>query len=204
MFDVGAHIGFISLFAALLVGKEGKVIAFEPDPRNCQVLRANSARNSLPQLQIVEAAVWSSSGPLEFGRASKASSNMEGRITAISSNSDDRIQVSGVSIDDFVFRNGGTAPGILKIDVEGAELDVLKGAAEVVKSIRPVVICEVHFPADMPMIDAWLAEKEYRLYLLDDRKSFPTWLLASPNEIQTPDLPECTNVSPGRIDERGR
>jgi FkbM family methyltransferase len=195
LFDVGAHIGFFSLLSSRLVGAAGSVVAFEPEPQNLAVLRANAARNNLPQLQIVEAAVWSSSGVLEFGRANQASSMMEGRVTAVSSRNDERIQVTGIAIDDFVKRNGGPLPNIIKIDVEGAELEVLKGAAEVIRSARPTVICEVHYPADKPRIDAWLTERGYQLYSMDDRTSFPAWLLASPRELHAPDWLEHKNLS---------
>jgi FkbM family methyltransferase len=203
-FDVGANIGFISLLASQLVGTVGKVFAFEPEPRNARVIRANAEKNNLPQLHLVEAAAWSSSGPLEFGRANEASSNVDGQVIAISARNPDRIQVRGLAIDDFVYRDGGVPPSFLKIDVEGAEFEVLKGAAEVVKSARPVILCEIHYPADVPRIDEWLNEKGYQLHALDDRKSFPTWLLASPGPIQISGWPQQEKLPLGVTGERGR
>jgi FkbM family methyltransferase len=200
-FDVGAHIGFFSLLASQLVGEQGKVVAFEPDPRNAAALRANAVRNNLPQFKPVEAAAWSSSGPLEFGRAAEASSYVQGQVTAISLVNDNRIQVNGLAIDDFVFRDGGApAPNLIKIDVEGAEFEVLKGTAKVIKSAMPVVICEIHYATLVPEIDAWLSERGFLLYPLDDRKSFPTWLLAAPTQIQVPGWPPLENLPVRVID----
>jgi FkbM family methyltransferase len=203
-FDVGANIGFISLLAAQLVGQSGKVVAFEPEPRNARVISANAEKNDLPQLHLVEAAAWSSSGPLEFGRANEASSNVDGQVIAISARNPDRIQVKGIALDDFVFRGGGAPPNFLKIDVEGAEFEVLKGAAEIIKSVRPLVLCEIHYPADVAKIDEWLIEKGYQLRPLDERKSTPTWLLASPGRIQVPGSPPQENLPLGATGERGR
>jgi FkbM family methyltransferase len=182
-YDLGANIGFFSILAANLVGKSGKVVAFEPEPANVEILRATVAKNDLTQLQIVEAAVWSSGGTVEFERANAASSRVHGHLREIYSRDPELVRVNAITLDDFVFRDGGAPPSILKMDVEGAEFGVLQGADEVVRTYRPLMICEIHYAKDMPKIDAWLTQRSYHLYPMGDYKGFPTWCLASPEPI---------------------
>jgi FkbM family methyltransferase len=183
LYDLGANIGFFSILATNLVGKSGKVVAFEPEPANAEILRATAKKNDLPQLQIVEAAVWSSSGTVEFERANAASSRVHGHLAEIYTRDPERAQVNAITLDDFVFRDGGVPPSLLKMDVEGAEFGVLQGAAEVVRMYRPLMICEIHYEADMPKISAWLTQRGYYLYPTSDYKAFPAWCLASPEPI---------------------
>ena len=66
LYDVGAHIGYISLVAARLVGPSGKVFAFEADPENARRIIGHAEMNALPQVELVGAAVWSERKTLSF------------------------------------------------------------------------------------------------------------------------------------------
>lgn len=143
-YDVGAHIGFLSLIAARLVGPTGLVTAFEPDVANLAILRANCGRNEIFHLNIIAAAVWDSSGELAFARGDKASSRMEGRVIDQKDDKSDVVNVTAISLDDFVLKDSRRPPHFLKIDVEGGESRVLLGATQVLKQCRPLLLCEVH------------------------------------------------------------
>lgn len=143
-YDVGAHIGFLSLIAARLVGPRGSVWAFEPDDVNLAVFRANSDRNEISNLNMIAAAVWEFSGELAFARGAQASSRMEGRIVDQADGQSDVVTVTVVSLDDFVLENMRRPPNFLKIDVERGEFQVLSGAAQVLKQFQPLLLCEVH------------------------------------------------------------
>ena len=141
-YDVGANIGFFSLFAARLVGKEGRVVAFEADPEIAARLREHVERNAFGWITVEEKAVWSKPGPVFFARTDPAASPDRGLGHVVSSSAGDTIQASGVSLDDYAQTQA--APDFVKCDVEGAEVEVFHGAEHLLKEKRPGIICEMH------------------------------------------------------------
>ena len=132
VYDVGAHVGSIALGAARLVGATGSVVAFDGDPANILRLRENSARNELDtRIRIVHAAVWShaSTEGIPFRRAREGTS--QGGVEAGGHRpvlaDGEIIQVPAITLDDFIAA-GGPPPHVIKIDVEGGECEVLRGA----------------------------------------------------------------------------
>jgi FkbM family methyltransferase len=142
LYDVGANIGFFSLLAARLVGKEGRVVAFEADPEIVARLRENVERNDFGWITVEEKAVWSNSGLLFFARTDPATSPDRRLGHVSSSGAGDTIQVSEVSLDDYAWTH--PAPDFLKCDIQGAEVEVFRGAEHLVKEKRPGMICEMH------------------------------------------------------------
>lgn len=155
-YDVGAHTGFFSLIAARLVGPSGIVVAFEPDPQNASVLKANIAKNQLTQITALEVAVWSSPGQVTFEQASIASNRTQGRVSSAEGSGFVRISVPAIRLDDLVFGEGYPAPRLIKMDVEGAEWEALQGARRLLTEKQPRLLCEVHDPAQMGQIRAYL------------------------------------------------
>ena len=152
--DVGAHIGGFSLIAAQAVGPRGRVFAFEPVSSNKDLLEHNAMINGINWMTAIEAAVgrnnssikllvsdvdtmWASTRPawtevLHHGVAS-------GYITAR--------QVPVVTVDHFLREHAIATVALMKIDVEGAEMDVLAGAADSLATGRvQQLIIEVHGP----------------------------------------------------------
>jgi FkbM family methyltransferase len=141
-YDIGANIGFFSLLAARIVGKEGLVVAFEADPEVAVRLREHIARNAFSWITVEEKAVWSKPGPAFFARTDPATSPDRGLGHVVSSDAGDTIQVSAVSLDDYA--RAQATPDFLKCDVEGAEVEVFRGARHLLKEKRPGIICEMH------------------------------------------------------------
>lgn len=141
-YDVGANIGFFSLLAARLVGKDGRVVAFEADPEIAARLREHVVRNEFGWITVEEKAVWSEPRTVFFARTDPATSPDRGLGHVVSSGAGDTIQVSGVSLDDYARTQA--APDFLKCDVEGAEVEVFRGADRLLKEKRPGIICEMH------------------------------------------------------------
>ena len=182
-YDIGAHVGFFSLCASRIVGESGVVMAFEPDPENAKVLREAAQRNDMPQLRVVEAAVWSSSGPIEFQRAPKSSSRVDGQVRPIANWEDEnRVSVDGVSLDDFILRSKSRPPDFLKVDVEAAESEVLKGASWLFGTYAPLLLCEVHNATNEAGVREWLTQQKYQFRWLASRGSFPVHLVGFRNE----------------------
>jgi FkbM family methyltransferase len=177
VYDVGAHIGVVSMFASELVGTTGEIFAFEADPENARRIEAHVRRNNLGQIRVFSCAVWSSVGQLSFERASAHSSRNQGSVASASGRTkQDVMVVESVSLDSFAQRH--PPPTLIKIDVEGAEAEVLRGAEQTVSQSHPVVICEVHHTQAEEDVCGWLSQRGYSFEWLDGSGKFPRHLLA--------------------------
>jgi FkbM family methyltransferase len=146
VYDIGANIGFFSLLAARLVGAGGSVVAFEADPEIAARLRENVERNKGAPISVEEKAVWSSSNAVFFARADAEVSPDRGLGHVIDNDAErsapGTIRVEAVSIDEHVRKSG--APDFIKCDVEGAEVEVFRGANKLLNEKRPIILCEMH------------------------------------------------------------
>jgi len=157
--DVGAYIGYYTL---LFARYGAQAVAFEPLPANLRVLRHNVTLNRLDNASIVDAAVGAEQGTVSLaagpGIDSMASTRRaEGR----------RHQVRQVDLDSFCSEHG-LEPDVVKIDVEGAELEVLRGMQHVLAARRPLLFLEVHTAcvaeADVDAAFVALRGLSYRIY----------------------------------------
>jgi len=142
--DVGAHIGSYSLRAAKLVGSNGIVVAVEPHPENALLLRINMMLNGFNNIRIVEAAAWNKRDNIIFiymyiGAESGWHSLKGEKVGTIPS-----VMVSCIPVDDVVRELGLSRVDLIKIDVEGAEIEVLQGLRCTLINFKPHVIVEVH------------------------------------------------------------
>lgn len=180
VYDIGAHVGSIALGVARLVGPNGHVVAFEADPRNAETLRETRDRNHLTgTLRIVSSAVWSySSNGISFRSGGEKRTHggveMDGQRPVLGSGQ--LIEVPAVTLDDFV-ANGGPAPQLVKIDVEGGEYDVLRGGDHLFSTQRPLIAAEIHRKQAADRIVAWLIEHQYSSRWITP---FPCCVLAWP------------------------
>lgn len=162
--DVGAHIGTFAVPMARAVGSEGKVIAFEPNPVVLPLLERNLARSGLAaRVEIAPVALGGSEATLHLELADEANTGsaklgVHGDVT-----------VPVVRLD----RYWTDSVALMKIDVEGAESEVLAGATGLVNQCRPVVIFEVHRDSsDLRMLRCFFAGRSYRLFVnLNSRTS---------------------------------
>lgn len=88
------------------------------------------------------------------------------------------ITIPAVTLDKFA--QDHLAPAVIKIDVEGAEDEVLNGADIVIRHSKPILICEIHNSRASEAVSKWLAERAYTWSWLNDDKRFPRHLLARP------------------------
>jgi FkbM family methyltransferase len=182
-YDIGAHLGFFSFGVANCATPKVRVFAFEPDPENCVRLEKMVIRNNLQsRVKVVEAAAWSytSSRGVPFRRGS---SNAHGGVLAdgiapVLADGDVQL-VSAISLDDFL-RKGNPCADVVKIDVEGGECEVLKGAEELFSRSRPVLLCEVHHEEAAQWITKWLVPKGYVAEWRVPKELYPRLLLGQP------------------------
>jgi FkbM family methyltransferase len=135
VYDLGANAGFYTLLASKLVGPTGRVVAFEPVPRNLGYLRRHLALNQCDNVTVVAAAVSDRSGRARFhdGPAHTVGTLAE----------DGEYEVDVVTLDDV----SGVTPQVIKIDVEGAEAAALRGAGRLLREARPIVLVSTHSTA---------------------------------------------------------
>ena len=173
--DIGAQSGFYSLLLSRLVGPEGMVFAFEPLPANFRILEENVRLNNIQNVMISREAVSDHSGEIRFEFPHEEPSLIAGPL--IEGDDLGTFQVPSASLDDFV-RQTGHSIHFIKMDVEGAETAVLKGAVHTLRTLHPPLVIELHndqshgklHPA-IPMLKElgyrieWLNEVGYRSHI---------------------------------------
>lgn len=149
-YDVGANKGFFAVLGARLVGREGHVYAFEPFPSSAEAVESNAKLNEQSQVTVIQAAVADRPGRdrLLLEGESSLHFRLSSSLSAQDNSTSDSISVEVISLDEFVAREGIRPPSLVKIDVEGAEVDVLKGMRQTIETHRPTVLCEVHWIRD--------------------------------------------------------
>ncbi len=184
LYDIGAHVGSIALgFGRAVRSSEGRVVAFEADPENAETLVQNRDRNGLKEtLEIVPRAVWSSSSSdLSFrqGGAKKSHGGVETDRHRPVLGGGDLISVSSISLDDFV-SSGGPIPSLVKVDVEGGEFEVLRGAERVFTMHKPLLVAEVHHKNAEHEIRGWLEKNGYSSRWIAPPEQYPCCVFAWP------------------------
>jgi len=136
VFDVGAHVGFYTLLAAVLCGRTGRVVAIEPLPRNIAYLREHLRMNGIGNVDVIEAAASDVGGELTFG---EGANNSTGRLHPAGSR-----RVASITLDALVL--GGRVPGphLIKMDIEGGEAAALRGARGILQAHRPTIFLATH------------------------------------------------------------
>ena len=143
--DAGSHIGFFTMVMAGLVGAGGRVYAFEPLDSNAELLERSMAENRFGERIVFQrAAVGAASGTatLTFPAETLNSGGaylLRGGTAPLTGNQTTRVPV--VALDDLPLRR---PVRLIKMDVEGAEPQVLKGAERLLREDRPAVLSEVH------------------------------------------------------------
>lgn len=165
VFDIGAQAGFYTLLASELVGGSGKVFAFEPLPENIEYLKKHLQLNHVENVTIIDAAVSGECGlaPFKLGV-----DNSLGRIA-----SEGTLKVKTVGLDALISKGELPEPDYIKIDAEGAELEILRGAQVVLKSKHPTMFISVHGKLydDIAALLASLNYKWCGIHVLDPRKA---------------------------------
>ena len=171
--DIGANVGLFSFAAAAHSGVGGSVLAIEPDLFLVDLLRRSTAvqLQSNAKVECLPVAVSDVLGIAEFniaqqGRASNFLSSAAGRDTAGGVRS--TIQVVTVTLDWLLTRR--PPPQVVKIDVEGAEAAVLKGAQKLLSDIRPILLCEVGESARKTVTEL-LKSQRYAIYDWENRSA---------------------------------
>lgn len=143
VFDVGANVGQFTLLAAKRVGASGYVHAFEPAPEEYRKLCANVSLNGFSNVLINRVAICDRLGEAVLRTAGPGLGIYNSLGTPLMSSLIGDISVPCTTLDCYVEARGVPKVDLLKVDVEGAELGVLRGAAHLLsRSDAPVIVCE--------------------------------------------------------------
>lgn len=144
--DIGAHIGYYSVKAIGLVGPGGHIISVEPNPQTLPKLRGNVEASEGRNVRVWPVACAASESTLQLYAApgnntgesslSKTNASQEGAATVAYS-------VRAMPLDAIVKESKLDRVDVIKIDVEGAEFEVLKGASHTLDEFRPVLVIEI-------------------------------------------------------------
>lgn len=155
--DVGAHQGLFALRAAARVGASGRVVAVEAYPPNARLLRENVAACAPDRVTVVEGAVMAQSGDVKL----YVTDDVSGGQSTKFADGRSAITVKAETLDALLERVGAPKPDLVKIDVEGAYLDVLQGAPRTLAA-RPRLVIEVEGDdAERDRVVRWLRERGY-------------------------------------------
>ena len=141
--DIGAHLGLFSVCSSQLTGPTGKIICFEPTPGTFAVLKDTLRLNHCDNVIALPAAVSDKEGTATFYVSETAGCNSNSLVKNKPGKELSGYEVRLVTIDSIVAEYN-LQPSLIKIDAEGAELDVLKGGIKTFKDHKPLLILGLH------------------------------------------------------------
>jgi FkbM family methyltransferase len=192
--DVGAHIGYFGCVAGAL-NRRLRVFLFEMNHNLIEIIERNLAANRIDNYQIINRAVADRAKPIAYARDS-TDPGLAIRAPAEQQDEATEAVSEAISLDDF-FLPRGVVPDVIKIDVQGAELQALQGAERLLREHHPVLFLEVHpriigqFGGTVGEVHDLLARHGYRLSRIADHRGEQGHLV--PVEGRA-DLPEETHV----------
>ena len=177
LFDVGANVGYYTILGAHRVGSRGRVVAFEPAVRNLAYLYRHILLNKIRNVSIISAACAET---LSLATFSACDNYAEGFLEAnrLIEEVGEASLVPTVTLD-MVVRQLGICPDVIKVDVEGAELSVLKGAPVTLQNARPKIFLSTHSDHLRSACLEYLEERNYVFEVLSQDKCNPTEFLAT-------------------------
>jgi FkbM family methyltransferase len=158
--DVGAHMGKYTIIASKRVGANGKVIAIEAHPGNYEMLNRNIKLNGLTNVTTLNYAVYSKESKIKLFLPDEESgytmhhsvmfNYLSSKYPLQGKDNEKFIEVNANTLDNLLQKNGIPQVNWIKIDVEGAEFEVLKGSADILSISKDIsLLIEVHNPSDI-------------------------------------------------------
>ncbi len=180
-YDIGANMGFFSLIAGRLAGPKGRVFAFEPHPLNASTVAENARLNGMTQLQVFPVAIGSCARRdvlqmTDWDGGATLSGYAVGPDQVIT-----HTEVQVLSLDGLIADKALPLPTFVKIDVEGAEMEVIEGMTATIARCNPVLLFEVddgnpnEFRRRWAELDARVSALGYRVRRLDNAYPGVNW-----------------------------
>lgn len=141
-YDVGANLGFYSVLLGRLCGPTGSVYAFEPVPGNAAMIERNARLNRMANINVLRVALSRADGRGELLLA-RHNGGAVLRGAGVPPDLAGHVAVETRALDTLVDAREIEPPDVVKIDVEGAEMDVLQGMQKVLRSRAPAIVLEL-------------------------------------------------------------
>jgi len=141
--DAGARVGVFAAKISAAVGPEGRVIAVEPEPRNYSLLRKNTEANRLHNVITVPKMLWSGPRFLDLYLSDNAAAH-SAYFDDFYGSTGESIRVEAASLDDILLGLDIRAVDFIKVDIEGSEIEALKGMERTLKSDVRLAIAAYH------------------------------------------------------------
>lgn len=184
VYDIGANIGFFSLLAATRVGTDGFVYSFEPIRENAKRIKLNMKLNRISNFQVLELAISDSTGEEQIWKTSYSGGATLISTGVVPPDAETKIVVETASIDDLVARGQIRQPSMIKLDVEGAEMEALKGMSGTLSKYMPLIVYELDdanetaFSAKIEKTRSFLLSRGYRIRRIEDSYPQQHWNVA--------------------------
>ncbi len=172
MIDVGTNIGFVSLSCAKHL-THGRVYGFEPSTYNYQKCMKNISLNSVSNVEINQIGLGKTPSVLSL-RSNDQSNHGMSHIDLLEQGDTEKITIN--TLDNFALSHGLTKMDLLKIDVEGFELQVLQGGTKSIQQFKPLIVLEVNenflnrYGANCNQLFEWFGLMNYELFTLENKR----------------------------------
>jgi FkbM family methyltransferase len=182
--DVGANMGFYSIFFSKNLDPTSRIFAFEPSASILPVLRKNVNINHLENVQVFDLACSDHTGTVEFyiSENHHASSLLEEWSTNATAGT--KTVVPAITLDEFFEKyNENRFPDLIKMDIEGGGIYALKGCVQCITRKRPFILFESHNPGEDKAVGDLLLQYNYEAFRVSDNK----WVLYKDRNYTDPD-----------------
>ncbi len=168
IYDIGANLGLYSILLSRIAGNGGRVYCFEANPVCLYFLQANLALNRVPQFEILPVAIFAAPAPIEFRiNYRNLLVGIAGAITYMGKPGH-VIDVAAAALDDLIETHALAPPDFIKMDIEGAEQEAVKGMRRTIVKHRPTFLMELH---GRPAAQGTLAGADWSGYQFHDSAS---------------------------------
>jgi len=181
IYDVGGDQGIYTVFFASKVGDHGRVVTFEPNPESRRRIVANVELNQFRNVEVRPIGLGAQKGKLTFvfPESEPARGSAEAGIQAqiLKEKNARTIEIEVNSLDDEASSFGLPEPDLVKIDVEGLEMDVLLGMKETIRKCHPSLFIEVHGADEESKDDnakqvvTFLLDAEYSVFHVESKQN---------------------------------
>jgi len=141
--DVGAQMGYLTLAMATSADRRTVVHSFEPEQNNAARFRENVELNDLNNVTLHQTAVSTVDGALKLYLSNDRNAGTHSTVFIESNVSTEFVEIPSVRLETFANADSLQSIDLIKIDVEGAEIDVINGAVSVLERYKPLVITEL-------------------------------------------------------------
>ena len=178
--DVGAHVGFHTLIARHFIGDSGRVIAIEPQPYNCHKILTNWQSNNCTNILVYVAAVSNQNGTITLHNQSATDKARLSLCLEPVNNQPQQFQVPLVRLDKVFKENNINQVKLLKIDVEGYELEAINGLNHYSDKVENIILEVLGTPAKVTEKTSLLVETLQHLGYHLQTVEGKAWTLSDP------------------------